>query len=474
MNTHQKYDVCVIGAGAAGLSVAAGAVQLGLKTCLIEKGEMGGDCLNTGCVPSKSLLASAKAAHDIRNAGVLGIHAQTVDVDFKGAKTHLRNVIESIAPHDSQERFESLGVDVIREKARFTNAKTLAAGNHTIRAKYFVIATGGRAHLPDIPGLESDKILTNETIFNLTEYPEHLVIMGGGPIGIEMAQAHRRLGADVTVLDTGRILKHDDRDAVAVIRTRLEAEGIRIIEGAKIDAVQQDENGVTLSAGTQKIAGTHLLVAVGRSPNIEQLDLDAAGIDYSPKGITVDAHLKTSAKNIFAIGDVAGGPLFTHVAGYHAGIIIRQIAFKIFFAKTDYSALPWVTYTDPELAHVGMTHDQALEKYRAGDLKIVKKSFSDNDRAKAEKQTDGFIKVIAHKNGRILGVTIVGPKAGEMIGLWCLAISKKMKMRDVAGIIMPYPTLGEISKHIAGEFYKDNLFSAKTKRVIRWLKFLPF
>lgn len=470
-------DICVIGAGSGGLSVAAGTAQLGLKTVLIERAEMGGDCLNTGCVPSKALLAAAKRAQMHRKDDIKGIQPHEPAIDFSAVKDHVFDTIAAIAPHDSVERFEGLGVTVMRQSARFTGPNTLSAGPHSVAARYFVIATGSRAAVPPIPGLDAAKVLTNETIFALRGRPDHLLIIGGGPIGIEMAQAHRRLGAQVSVFDMGPILPKDDPDHVQIVRASLQKEGIKLYERVSIKTVSHHENSHTLTISLQdgavsEISGSHLLVAAGRAPNIGDLDLDKAGIAHTKTGVTVDTRLRTSNKRIFAIGDVAGGPQFTHVAGYHAGIVIRNICFKM-PAKVDYKALPWVTYCDPELAQVGLTESMAREQF-ADKIKTVTWSFHENDRAVAERATAGQIKVITDVKGRILGASIVGPQAGELIGMWALAISAGLKIGAITGMIAPYPTLGEVSKRAAGAWYTPTLFSDRTRRIVRLLQKLPF
>jgi len=471
-----KVDICVIGGGSAGLSVAAGAAQMGMDVALIEKHKMGGDCLNTGCVPSKSLLAAAKAAQAIRKAQAYGLTASEPVVDFGAVKDYVQSVVSAIEPNDSVERFEGLGVHVIKGAAQFKNSTTIEVNGAAVTARYFVIATGSRAILPPITGLDHPNTLTNETIFDLREKPEHLIIIGGGPIGVEMAQAHRRLGCAVTILDIGTVLLKDDPDLVTFVRTALEDEGIQIIEKTGIRDVTYDEAGVAVSiekdGRISTVKGSHILVAAGRAVNVDGLGLEQAGIEYDKKGIKVDARLRTNRKHIFAAGDVAGGPQFTHVAGYHAGIIIRNILFKM-PAKVDYTALPWVTYTDPELAQVGLTESMARAKYGDG-VRVAAWEFKENDRALAEHRAIGMIKVVMRKNGRIVGVSIVGPVAGELIGLWGLAISQKMKIGAVAGMIAPYPTFGEISKRAAGAYFTPSLFSDKTKAIVRLLQKLPF
>jgi len=469
-------DLCIIGAGSGGLSVAAGAAQLGLKTVLLEKAEMGGDCLNTGCVPSKALLAAAKRAHMHCKDDIKGIAPHEPEIDFAAVKDHVFDTIKTIEPNDSPERFRGLGVNVILEEGRFINTDTVQAGEHLIKARYFVIATGSRAVVPPIPGLDKGKAFTNETIFNLREKPDHLLVIGGGPIGIEMAQAHRRLGCKVSVFDVASIMPRDDQSNVEIVREALLKEGIDLHERIAIKEVKHGDHTVTLvierDGAVQEVTGSHLLIAAGRAPNTDGLDLDKAGVKYEKRGITVDEHLKTSNRKIFAIGDVSGGPQFTHVAGYHAGIIIRQVCFKMFWAKVDYKALPWVTYTDPELAQVGLTEDEARKKY-GNDIKVAEWHFDENDRAIAERVTKGKIRVVTNKKGLILGVSIVGPSAGELIGLWALAITNGLKIGAVTGMIAPYPTLGEISKRAAGAWYTPSLFSDKTRRIVGLLQKFP-
>lgn len=476
MNTEINTDLCIIGAGSGGLSLAAGAAQLGLKTVLIERAEMGGDCLNTGCVPSKALIAAANRAHAHRKSDITGISPNEPHIDFAKVKEHVSNTIKTIEPHDSQERFEGLGVTVLRETAHFLDSKTVQAGQHIIKPHYTIIATGSHAAIPPITGLKTDKIYTNETIFDLQERPEHLIIIGGGPIGIEMAQAHRRLGCKVSIIDIASILPHDDQKNVDILRQSLKNEGIALYEKTNIQTIEHHSHHHNVSIinedHTETIKGSHILIAAGRKPNIDKLDLQKANISYTPQGITVDKRLRTNIKNIYAIGDVCGGPQFTHVAGYHAGIIIRQICFKM-PAKTDYKALPWVTYSDPEIAQVGLTEEKARQKH--GDtIKVVEWSFKENDRAIAGKTTNGQLRIITTKRGRILGVSMIGTNAGELIGMWALAISSGLKIGAIAGMIAPYPTLGEINKRAAGAWYTPSLFSDKTRKIVGWLQKLPF
>lgn len=474
MSATIKADIAVIGGGSGGLSVAAGAAQLGAEVVLIEKGRMGGDCLNFGCVPSKSLIAAAHAAHTVRSAGRFGVNGHEPAIDFIKVRDHVRGVIATIAPHDSVERFESLGVRVLQGAGRFVGPNAVEVSGRRVEARRFVIATGSSAAIPPIPGLDTTGFLTNETIFDLDTRPDHLIVLGGGPIGVELAQAHRRLGARVTVVEMARVLGRDDPDAAAVVRARLVAEGIDLREGVKVTRIAKAGNGVSLTLdgpdGASVIEGSHLLVAAGRRANVRGLDLEAAGVTYSERGIEVDARLRTTNKRIFAIGDVAGGLQFTHVAGYHAGIVIRNALFRM-PAKADHGAVPWVTYTDPELAHVGLTEAQAKERH--GDLaRATVWQFEENDRAQAERETEGLIKVVTGARGRVLGATIAGPHAGELILPWVLAVGRGLKIGAMAGVIAPYPTLSEVSKRAASAYFTPALFSERTRKVVRLLRHL--
>ncbi|MCR9058310.1 MAG: FAD-dependent oxidoreductase [Rhodobacteraceae bacterium] len=466
-------DICVIGAGSGGLSVSAAAAAFGVDVVLVEKGLMGGDCLNYGCVPSKSLLAAAKAASGVRRNAMFGIHSSGEDIDFAKANDHVRSVIAAIEPHDSQERFEDLGVTVLREPARFTGAGTVLVGDTEIRARRFVVATGSTAFIPPVPGLDDVPYLTNETLFELREVPEHLAIIGAGPIGLEMAQAHRRLGARVTVFEAARALGKDDQELGAVVLETLRNEGIEILEETAVEKVAKTDEGTAISARTSdgavvELVASHLLVATGRAPNVDGLGLDAAGIDYDRKGIRVDKGLRTTNRKVYAIGDVAGGLQFTHVAGYQAGLIIRSILFRMPIAMDD-TIVPWVTFTSPELAHVGMSEAEARAEYGAR-VKVLTSTYLGNDRAQAEGLTEGRLKLIAGPRGRLLGADIVGAQAGEIINLLSLALSQKMTMKDLAGFIAPYPTLGELVRRAAISYYAEAPKNVWLRRVIGMLR----
>ena len=466
-----ETDICVIGAGAGGLSVAAGASQMGARVVLIERSKMGGDCLNYGCVPSKALIAASQKIEELRTADVFGIKSSVPEVDFSKIHDHVQAVIGAIKPNDSVERFEGLGVHVIQAAGRFTGSREVEAGDITVRAKYFVVSTGSSAVIPPIPGLSDVPYLTNETVFDLKECPEHLIVIGGGSIGCELAQAYRRLGVRVTVLEIDSILAQDDPEAAEVVRRQLRREDVELREGVQIVCVSEEAGRILTDINDdgipQRINGSHVLLAAGRSPNLDGLNLEAAGVKYSDKGIEVDARLRSSNKRIFAIGDVVGALQLTHVAGYHMGIVIRNALFKL-PAKVNYRAVPWVTYTDPELANVGLTEDQAKE-HLGGDIRILRWPFSENDRAQAERKTYGFIKVISDRKGRIYGACIVGSHAGELILPWVLAVDQKLKIGAMASAITPYPTRGEVTKRVAGSYYTASLFGDRTKKLVRFL-----
>ncbi|MEP2715621.1 FAD-dependent oxidoreductase [Pseudophaeobacter sp.] len=464
-----KCDLLVIGAGSGGLSVAAGASQMGADVVLLEGHKMGGDCLNYGCVPSKALLASAKSAYGQAHSASFGVADQLPQVDYAAAKTHVHKTIETIAPMDSQERFEGFGVRVIREFGTFISPTEVQAGEHVIRARRVVIATGSSPLVPPVPGLETVPYETNETLFELRERPEHLLIIGGGPIGMEMAQAHIRLGSKVTVIEGAKALGRDDPEAAAIVLDSLRAEGVEIAEDALAAEISGEAGAIEVKTKDgRRFAGSHLLMAVGRKSNVERLNLEAGGITPSRTGIKVDAALRTSNKRVYAIGDVAGGLQFTHVAGYHAGVIIRSALFGL-PSKAQELHIPRATYTDPELAQVGLTEAEARAQY--GDrLELARFDFHHNDRALAELKTKGFIKVMVVK-GRPVGATIVGHQAGELISLWSLALANRLKMSQVAAMVAPYPSIGEINKRVAGAYFSPRLFENQlVKRAVQFVQ----
>ena len=467
-----KADICIIGGGSGGLSIAAGAVQMGAKVVLIEGHKMGGDCLNYGCVPSKALIASAKQAHAMSHGAKYGVGEVTAKVDYAAAKDHVHDVIAQIAPVDSVERFEGLGVHVISEFGKFISKTEVQAGDTIIEARRFVVATGSGPFVPPIPGLDTVKHYTNEDIFDLREKPKHLIVIGGGPIGMEMAQAHVRLGCEVTVIEGAKAFGKDDPEMAAIVLENLKSEGINIIEDAQAAKISGKGKTITVHTPKGDFTGSHLLMAVGRKVNTDKLDLDAGGIAHDRAGLKVGDNLRSiTNKKVYAAGDVAGGLQFTHVAGYHAGVLIRSMLFGL-PSKQKTSHIPWATYTDPELAQVGLTEAQAQKKF-GPRLEVVRFDFHHNDRLIAERKNKGLIKVMVVK-GRPVGASIAGPMAGELIGMWAMAIANNMKMSAIANTVLPYPTVSEVNKRAAGAYFSPRLFeSDKVKRIVgfvqRWL-----
>ena len=468
-----KTDLLIIGAGSGGLSVAAGASQMGADVVLLEGHKMGGDCLNFGCVPSKALIATGKAAYGQQNSAQFGVTNASGEVDYAAAKDHVAGVIAQIAPVDSQERFEGFGVKVIRDYGRFISDDEVQAGDTIIKARRIVVATGSSPLVLPIPGLDKTPYETNETLFNLREKPDHLLIIGGGPIGMEMAQAHIRMGVKVTVIEGDKALSKDDPELAAIVLQTLKDEGVEIAEGAQAAEIRGDIGAIEVEAKDGRVfKGSHLLVAVGRKANTDRLDLDKAGIEPIKNGIKVDDSLRTTNRKVYAIGDVAGGMQFTHVAGYHGGVVIRSLMFAL-PAKAKTAHIPWATYTDPELSQVGLSEAQAKEKH--GDkLEVVRFHYNHNDRAIAERKTKGLIKVMVVK-GRPVGASIVGYQAGELINLWALALANNMKMSQIASMVAPYPTIGEINKRAAGAYFSPRLFESDlVKTVVRLVqRFIP-
>ena len=472
-----KADLVVIGGGSGGLSVAAGAAMLGLDVVLYEKGEMGGDCLNTGCVPSKALLAAAKAAHAARSAGRFGVDAGEVRVDWTRVRAHVSGVIDQIAPVDSQERFEGLGVTVIREHARFADRDTIVSATTSVRARRIVIATGSRASAPPIPRLSTTPYLTNETIFSLPERPEHLIILGGGPIGMEMAQAFVRLGARVTIVEKDRVLARADRGHAARAADILREEGVTLLEGHAATGVSGEGAAiaVTVNDGATGAAKTitcsHLLVALGRSPVMEGLDLDRGGVVHDRSGITTKANLRSvSNSRVWAVGDIAGRGQFTHLAGFHASVFVRNALFKSRF-RADSTPVPAVTYIEPEIAQIGLTEAEAREKHGKG-ISTAAFPFHENDRAIAERATEGEVKYVIRK-GRIIGASIFGEGAGDLLHIPALAMTAGLTVKDLTGMISPYPTRGEATKRAASKHFESLVFGKSARRLVGLLQRIP-
>jgi pyruvate/2-oxoglutarate dehydrogenase complex dihydrolipoamide dehydrogenase (E3) component len=464
-------DICVIGAGSGGLSVAAAAAAFGVSVVLVEKGKMGGECLNTGCVPSKSLIAAAKRARAVAEARAFGVSAQPPEVDFAKVHRHVHDVIAAIAPNDAKERFNGLGVRVIEGAARFKDVDTVVVSDGTeIAARRFVIATGSSPARPPIPGLDAVPYLTNETVFDLTTRPDHLIVIGAGPIGLELAQAFHRLGAPVTVLEAAQPLAREDGECAAIVLDALAREGVDVRSNAAVARVEGIGSKVKVVVGGdsgEAIEGSHLLIATGRRANTDGLALEQAGIASDRNGIMVDTGLKTANRRVYAIGDVAGRGQFTHLANYQAGLVIRNALFRL-PVKVNADLVPRVTFTDPELAHVGLTEAEA--KARGIAIRVLRWPYHENDRAQTERETVGHIKVVTDGRGKILGATIVGAAAGELITTWTLAISRGLHIKALAGIIVPYPTLAEIGKRAAITYFLPSLTNIWVRRVIALLR----
>ncbi len=469
-----KTDICIIGAGSGGLSVAAGARAFGSSVVLIEKGKMGGDCLNVGCVPSKAFIAAAKKAYAYKGAEGFGIFYNRPEVDFAKIQGHVKNVIAGIAPHDSVERFEGLGVRVIKGEGCFVDEKTVAANGIRIKARRFVIATGSRPTVPAIAGLRGVKYFTNENIFDLKALPSHLIIIGAGSIGIELAQAFNRLGAKVSVIEKFNALARDDKELTAIALENIRSEGVNIYEKIDIENIEQKNDEIIISIvgdKTQSFKGSHLFVAAGRAPNIAGLGLDKANVKFDEKGIITNQGLRTSNKKIYAIGDVIHGLQFTHVAGYQASLVVKNSVFGLPI-KQKRDIIPWVTYCEPEIANVGLSESVAKQQY-GNRVRVVRWEFKDNDRARAMQETKGLVKLIITKNGRILGVGIVGASAGELISLFSYAIANKLKTSSLVSFIAPYPTYSEIARRVGVESYKEKLENPWIKRYTKLISLLP-
>jgi pyruvate/2-oxoglutarate dehydrogenase complex dihydrolipoamide dehydrogenase (E3) component len=468
-------DLCVIGAGSGGLSVAAAAATLGVPVVLIEKGRMGGECLYTGCVPSKSMIAAGRRAEAFRTSTPFGIQPVQPKIQFDVVNDHIHGVINAIAPNDSRERFTGMGVRVIEGEARFRDIRTVVVGEDDdikfeINARRFVIATGSLPVVPTISGIEHVPYLTNETVFETRERPKHLIVIGGGPIGLELAQAFRRLGSEVTVLELAQPLGKEDPECAAIVLDAFAREGITVRSGVKVERARnlRGRIEVVLAGATEEtIQGSDLLIAIGRRPNIAGLDLDAAHVKHGPNGIEVNKRLATSNKRVYAIGDVTGLPQFTHAASHQAALLIRHLLFRLPI-NIDTDEIPRVTFTDPELAHVGLTDAQARERHRA--IRVLRWPYHDNDRAQAECETRGHIKVVTDSKGLILGATIVGAAAGEQITAWTLAINHRLNIRAFAEIVMPYPTYSEIGKRAAISFFTPRLTTSWVRRILNVLR----
>lgn len=472
MANELRPEICVIGAGAGGVSAAAAAAAFGARAVLVEKGRMASKRLtkNSG-VALHALFAAAERANAWRNSARFGMKTTRFAVDFAAVNRHVKDVIGAVAPNFTRERVAGLGVHVIEGAARFTDERTVAVDDFAIRARRFVIATGSSPMLPAIAGLLDTPHLTSETMFDLAEIPRHLIVVGAGAVGLELAQSFRRLGSEVTVLDAAPPFASDDPECAAVVLDALVRDGVKLrtgVEIAKVGRVLAKVKVVLATpAGAETIEGSHLLIAAGRRPNVEDLDLDAAGISYTPRGIILDSALRTTNKRVYAVGDVTGGPAYAHVANHHAGLVIRHALFRLPI-RIDHRAIPSVTYTDPELAQVGLLEDEA--RLQSGVIRVLRWPYRENDRAQAEHATDGHIKVVTDRAGEILGVTIVGVHAGETITAWTLAISQKLNIRAFAGLVVPYPTYAEAGKRAAIGYFTRGLTTPRTRRIMGWLR----
>ena len=470
------YDLGVLGGGAAGLTAAAGAAQFGAKTILVEKAKkLGGDCLHFGCVPSKTLIRTASVWSLARRAKEFGLpEIELPPVNLATVMDRVRSVIDTIQEHDSPERFCRLGAEVRFGSPRFVDDHTVDLDGALLTARAWIVATGSGPSLPPVEGIESVPYWTNETVFSQKELPGHLVILGGGPIGVEMAQAFRRLGSKVTVVElSDQVLGPEDPDIALILRNRLEAEGVKVLTGTKALKAGAVNSSVLLRVAPAKgegepwsIEGDVLLVAAGRKPNVEGLDLPVAGVTYSPRGIPADARMRTNVPHIFACGDVNGVFPFTHVAGYEAGIALSNAVLRL-PRKADYTKVPWCTYTDPEVASIGLNEKRA--KAAGIEYRTLEAPFREVDRALAEGETEGKIKVLISPSGALLGCQIAGHHAGELLHEWVAAINGGVKLSTLAGAIHAYPTLAEISKKAAGSYYSEKLFSDRTKKILRFL-----
>ena len=468
------YDVVVIGAGTAGLVAAAGTAGLGGRVALIERSRMGGDCLNTGCVPSKALISAARLVHQMRHADAWGLPAHEPKFDFDAVFARMRERRATLAPHDSQERFEGLGVDVFRGSAAFESPRRVRIGDVRLTAEAFVIAAGSRAAVPPIPGLDRVRCYTNESVFDeMKGKPDRLAILGGGPIGCELGQVFARLGVRVTILQkASRILQKEDADAAGLIRSVLEDEGVRILTGVRVQKAEAGGKGARLSieaesAPERSVECDAVLIAAGRVPNLEGLNLEKAGVAYTERGVTVDAYNQTSQPHIYAAGDVAGLHQFTHVADHHARTVVRNILLPWFRTKREQTVVPWCTYTSPEVARVGLNEDQARKDGIAYDL--FTQSVDGVDRAVLEGAEIGFAKVLTRKGSdQILGVTLVCERAGDLLLEFAVAMKHGIGLKGIASTIHPYPTFAEIARKIADQQQKSRL-SPRAKRLFAWL-----
>lgn len=457
------HDVIVIGGGAAGLTAAGGCALFGLKVALIESRKMGGECLNNGCVPSKAIITAAKRAQEAREEKRYGVHLSAPKVDWAGVHRHIHDAIANIEPHDSKETFEDMGCEVFLNHARITGRQTVETAGRALKAPRIVIATGSEPFVPPMDGLENVPYLTNENLFDLTEQPEHLVIIGGGVIGMEMAQSFRRLGSEVTVINPGPLMGRDDPDSVAVVADTMRSEGVRFIDGKGTRVEGAGGNITVHTDGGETVSGSHLLIAVGRRARVSGFGLEELGMELGRNGIKVDDRRRTSVKGIYAIGDCREGPRLTHVSGYEGSNVALEITTGI-PTKVDWQALPWCTYTEPEVAQIGMTEAEAKQRY-GNSVRVVKENFDDNERAIAEDSTKGHMKVI-FKGKKVIGASICGKNAGELLLPFTQSITGKSSSFALGSAIISYPTRSEISKAAAFSAWEPTVFGSLPKKYV--------
>jgi pyruvate/2-oxoglutarate dehydrogenase complex dihydrolipoamide dehydrogenase (E3) component len=461
----REFDLVIIGAGSGGLTAAGFAAQLGASVALVEKSRIGGDCTWTGCVPSKALLKAAKISHEIRTASRFGIGADAPDVEMPNVRAYVRRAIEQVYQFESPEELQKRGIEVIHGAAQFIDSRNIRVGEHLASGKAFLLTTGARPRIPSTEGLNDVPFLTYEQIFENDRLPRSMIIIGGGPVGMEMAQAHQRLGAQVSLV-CDRLLPKDEPEASEVVRRVFEREGVRFVCGRAKSARKQGDE-ILVSTDREEVRGDLLLIAAGRRPAVGGLDLEKAGVAYSEKGIPVDDRLRTNVKHIYAAGDVTGGYQFTHFAGWQAFQAVRNALLPgNRSGLTD--VVPWVTFTDPEVAHIGLTEEQARKRF-GDDIKVGRTEMSQVDRAVCEDDRDGFIKVVAKKNDVIVGATVVGSRAGEIITEFILAIERQMKISDLASPIHAYPTYSSAVQQLAAGMTVARNLSGFSGDVIRWL-----
>jgi pyruvate/2-oxoglutarate dehydrogenase complex dihydrolipoamide dehydrogenase (E3) component len=472
----KQFDLIAIGGGTAGLVTAAGGAALGLKTAIVEREALGGDCLWTGCVPSKALIASAKVAHRMRNAEHWGLVGASPGHVFQDVMERMRASRARVAHHDDPERFKAMGVEVIFGQAELRSPRSVAVDGRTIEAKRIVVATGASASIPPIPGLADTDYLTHATAFDQNTLPAHITMLGGGPIGLEFAQVYRRLGAEVTVVEMlPQLLPREEPSAATVLADILEREGVVMHVGARVERVEREHGGRLVvcarrdSGEEVRIPTDRIFVAAGRRPNTRDAGLEAIGVELDRGAIAVDRALRSTVRGVWAAGDVAGGPQFTHVAEYHAKLVLRNAVFP-FTSKVDYAAVPMVTYTDPEVGRVGFTEEEARARWNR--VEVYRYEFNDLDRAIVDGHDDGFVKIVTKPNGKIVGATVVGSGAGDLLVPLVLAIKRGITLPRLSQLVYPYPTMSEGIKRAADSYYREKLSGRSgvwLRRVVRWL-----